>query len=408
MNKFAIIITLLVVSFAPGCDRYLESRDPVRSEPTPISIPTNMMAVVDDGSVTLSWELTDSTGAALFRVYAAESEEGEYLLTDSTPDFNVTLIDLLLNRQTFLRVTTVTSGDVESEPSLTVSAAPTHFSIVINDDTEYTMQRDVQVRINTGVTALFLQVSEQVDFGDANWESFGASRSFELSEDDGVKTVYVRLQFADGSETGQPLSDEITLDTYAEIESLTFFPNAAILAIDSVTTFRMQTAEAGGEASVSFGSVSDLELYDDATNGDAIADDGIYTLVYTVPYGAYAFDEVVTGSFTDEAGNRSEDFIAETLMNINSPPQAVTLAADSVADMVGLTWTTSRADDFESYRLYQNAQPSVDTADNLIAIFTSSGTAEYETNYPLNTTYYRLFVFDRHGVAVGSNEVQVP
>lgn len=405
MSKYAIVTTLMVLTLLLACDRHLDSQDPVRSTPTPIPIPTNLQAVVDDATVTLNWELTDSSEAALFRVYAAESEEGEYLLRDSTTVFSITLAGLLLDRQAFLRVTTVTSGDVESQPSTVVSATPTHFSITINNDSEYTNQRDIQIRINSGVNALYVQISEQQDFGDAEWESYGANKPFELSEDDGVKTVYVRLQFADGSETGQPLSDDITLDTYAEIESLTFFLDTAILAVDSVTTFRMQTGEIGGEASVSFGSERNLELFDDGTNGDAVADDETYTLEYTVPFGAYAFDEVVTGSFTDEAGNRADDFISEILMNINSTPEKVVLAVSFGVDTstVVFTWTTSTETDFESYRLMRVAPSDVTQM-----IATSSSTNRFEMSNPTAGSEFFILVYDLHGDSAASETVTSP
>lgn len=405
MSKYAIVMTLMVLALLLACDRYLDSQDPVRTAPTPIPIPTNLAAVVDDGTVTLSWELTDSSEADRFRVYLAESEEGEYLLKDSTTMFSISLSDLLLNRQAFLRVSTVTSGDVESQLSTKVSATPAHFWISIDDNSEYAKQRDVQVRINSGVNALYLQISEQQDFGDAVWESFSVSNSFELSEDDGVKTVYARLQFADGSETGQPLSDDITLDTEAEIESLTFFLDTAILAVDSITTFRMQTGEIGGEASVSFGTERNLELFDDGTNGDAVADDATYTLEYTVPFGAYAFDEEVTGSFTDEAGNSAEDVTADGLMNINSTPEKVVLAVSFGVDSstVVFTWTTSTESDFESYRLINTADPG-----KTLMIATSSSTNRFEMSSPTPNSEYRIFVFDLHGDSAPSEPVTSP
>ncbi|MDH4033585.1 MAG: hypothetical protein OEV80_07285 [candidate division Zixibacteria bacterium] len=406
MKKHAIITTLLVLTLPPACERHIESQDPVRSLPTPLPIPINLEAVVDDATVTISWELSDSSKTNMFRVYTAESEAGEYLLSDSTTAYTVTLSGLLLNRPVFMRVTSVTDSGVESQASAHVAATPTHFSISINNDSEYASRRDVQVRINTGVNAQFVQISEQQDFGDAEWESYGVTRSFELSEDDGVKTVYVRMQFADGSETGQPLSDDITLDTFAEIETFTFFPPNDPMTEGEVTTFRMQSGEIGGEASVSFGLEPDLELFDDGTNGDAVADDATYTRMYTVPFGAYAFDEVVTGSFTDEAGNRAEDFISETLMNINTAPASVELGVSFGVDTstVVFTWTTSSESDFESYRLI-NTVPGI--AEPLM-ITTSSSTNRFEMSRPPIGSDYIIVVFDYHGDSAASNTVTAP
>lgn len=408
MKKFSIVTVLMMLTLPLACDRYLDSQDPVRSLPAPIPIPTSLQAVVDDGTVTLSWELTDSSKAARFRVYVAESEADEYILRDSTTAYSITLSGLLLNRQSFLRVTMVTTSGVESEVSVSVSATPAHFSISIDNDSEYTRQRGVQVRINSGVSALYVQISEQQDFADAVWESFGSNKSFELSDDDGLKVVYVRLQFGDGSETGQPLSDDITLDTDSEIDTLYFFPpddNIPMVEGDEAI-FRMLTAEAEGEASVSFGSVRDLELYDDGTNGDAIADDAIYTNRYTVPFGAYAFDEIVTGSFTDAAGNSADDVTAEVLMNINMPPAPVELAVSFGVNTstIVFSWTTSSESDFESYRLINLAEG----IDKPLMIATSASTNRYEMSSPVAVTTYVIYVFDRHGESELSDPVDSP
>jgi fibronectin type 3 domain-containing protein len=409
MTKFIPVTVLMILVSLAGCDRYLDSSDPVRSLPSDVSIPINLEAVIDDASVTLRWELTDSSDVARFRIYVADDENGEYILRDSTSSYSATLDNLLLNQQHYFRVTTVTTTGLESSPSETVSATAVHLSISINNDSEYTRQRDVQVQIYTGVAAAYVQLSEEADFSDAIWESFGSTKSFELSEDDGVKTVYVRMQYADGSETGASLSDDITLDTYAEITSVTFQPQSDTLKVGQTTTFKVDAGETGGEASVSFESVRDFELHDDGIDGDVIADDGVYSGTYTVPHGVNALDAMVTGSFTDVAGNRAEGLVSESLLNINMPPVSVTLAADtnSVGSTVIFTWTISNESDFESYRLYRDNSGTSPSDDKLVTIITSAATNQYETSMPSTTTPYSLFVFDRHGESAGSNVVTI-
>ena len=410
MTKFIPVTVLMILVSLAGCDRYLDSSDPVRSLPSDVSIPINLEAVIDDASVTLRWELTDSSDVARFRIYVADDENGEYILRDSTSSYSATLDNLLLNQQHYFRVTTVTTTGLESSPSETVSATAVHLSISINDDSEYTRQRDVQVQIYTGVAAAYVQLSEEADFSDAIWESFGSTKSFELSEDDGVKTVYVRMQYADGSETGASLSDDITLDTYAEISSVTFWMPGLPLEVGESVTFKVDGGETGGEASVSFESVRDFELHDDGIDGDVIADDGVYSGTYTVPHGVNALDAMVTGSFTDVAGNRAEGLVSESLLNINMQPDSVTLAADvnESANTVLFSWSISNESDFESYRLYRDdVNESVDIDDDLVTIITSSTTTQYETNMPSDSSGYRLFVFDRHGESAGSNVVTI-
>ncbi|MCK4460433.1 MAG: hypothetical protein KAW46_01445, partial [candidate division Zixibacteria bacterium] len=218
--------------------------------------------------------------------------------------------------------------------------------------------------------------------------------------------VYVRMQYADGSETGASLSDDITLDTYAEITSVTFWPQSDTLKVGQTTTFKVDAGETGGEASVSFESVRDFELHDDGADGDVIADDGVYSGTYTVPHGVNALDAIVTGSFTDAAGNRAEDLVSESLLNINMPPDAVTLAVSFGVDTstVVFTWTTSSETDFESYRLINEATG----IDEPLMIATSSSTNRFEMSNPPIDSKYIIFVFDLHGDSAASNTVTAP
>lgn len=147
-------------------------------------------------------------------------------------------------------------------------------------------------------------------------------------------------------------------------------------------------------------------MYDDGTNGDFIVDDGTYTRVYTVPHGAYAFNEVVTGSFTDAAGNSADDHSLSKLININMPPAPVELAVSFGVDTstVVFTWTASSEEDFESYRLINEATG----IDKPLMIATSSSTNRFEMSRPLTTNSFIIFVLDLHGDAAASNTVTAP
>jgi hypothetical protein len=390
-----------------SCDRHIDSRDPVRTLPTDVSTPVNLTAQLDDGSVTLLWELSDSSNAARFRVYVAEAEEGAYKLKDSTTEFSLTLDDLPMDRRRYFRVTTVTPAGIESSPSESVTAVPLHMSITINGDNEYTGSLDVQVQINTGLTPSYVMISEQVDLADAEWEDYAFNKPFQLSEGDGVKTVYVRLQYPDGSESGEPLTDDIILDTEAEISALTFYAEGT-LRVDDQTTFRLDAGETEGEAWVSFASVRNFALTDDGTDGDLTADDGVYSRTYTVPHGVTALDASVVGAFTDAAGNRAESFTADDPININMPPAAVDLAADTTDSTLVLTWSLSTESDFASYRLYRGTSPQDQPGTDPIAIITNIATTRYETTIPVGSPYFWLFVYDGHSEWARSNAVQRP
>jgi len=408
MTKHILIATALVLALAVACDRYLDSRDPVRPMPDEIPIPVNLAARLDDGSVTVSWELTNAGKVVRFRVYTADGEAGVYTLEDSTTDHSLTMDDLPLDQRLYFRVASVTSSGIESTPSESVTAVPIHLSMVINGDNEYTNSQTVQVQLSTGITPSYVKLSEQTDFADAEWESYAFTKSFELSEGDGVKTVYVRMQYPDGAETGEPLSDSIILDTHAEITDLISYAMGT-LRVGDENTFRVTAGETGGQAWVSFGSVRNFALNDDGTEGDITADDGIYARTYTVPSGLSVLKAVVYADFTDAAGNRAETYSdPEITIDINMPPAAVTLAADTTDSTLVLTWSLSTETDFASYRLYRGSSPSETPGTDPMAIITDVAVTRYETTIPVGSPYFWLFVFDSHDEWARSSPVQRP
>jgi len=79
---------------------------------------------------------------------------------------------------------------------------------------------------------------------------FTATRPYTLSTDDGLKTVYVRYLFGDGSSSGDPVFDQITLDSRAAIDSVYYSPAAASFdAGDQVSIF-LHSSEIDGSAQV--------------------------------------------------------------------------------------------------------------------------------------------------------------
>lgn len=96
---------------------------------------------------------------------------------------------------------------------------------------------------------------------------------------------------------------------------------------------------------------------------------------------------------------------------VNDPPAPVTLA-QPIQNATGLrlTWSQSLDLDFHSYRLYRAAASPVDTTttSSLLIVINSASVAEHNdlSVKPNTDYYYRVFVFDRFGLAAGSNEVK--
>lgn len=413
-KSIRVIATVLLFATVVGCGRYVDSRNPVRSLPDGGPVPINLLARVNNtGSVTVSWEVSDSARVARFRIYVSDSTGSNYVLRDSTTGYGITIDGLLINQRYFFKVAAVMGGGLQGELSEAVSAKVMYLSITIQNDRKYTNTRDVQVRINSPPTETsHLMLSEDPTFADAVYVPLtGMQASFTLSEGDGVKTVYVRLQFSDGSQSGELLFDDIILDTHARIDSVFFTPSGVTFSAGETITFGLDASETGGDASVSFTGMTGMEkvsLFDDGTNGDLDAGDGVYLGYWVVPTTFALYNGHVTGSFTDAATNRASQITSQHLLNINSAPQPVELVAVVQSDTVDFTWTASSEQDFASYRLYRDISASVDTSDVLIALETSQNTVTFNYVLPDTGTYYfRVFVFDEHGLFAGSNVVIV-
>jgi fibronectin type 3 domain-containing protein len=111
----------------------------------------------------------------------------------------------------------------------------------------------------------------------------------------------------------------------------------------------------------------------------------------------------------DTAGNSMGSNIVEGTTPGNEPPKPVVLSQPT-ADTLGLrlSWSPSSENDFANYRLYRSTAAPVDTAVAPIVVINNAQITQYRDISVIENLnyYYRLFVFDQHGLSAGSNEVQ--
>lgn len=404
--KRHLIILFAVAFVAVGCDRNID-KNPVRSLPELLPTPMNIRVSVNTASIDLDWTVSDSSDIDKYRVYVADTLPVDFRRYDSSTVSEITLSGLLINRLYYLQVVSVDASGFEGERSSPVSAIIGYSAIVINNGATYTNDRDVTIVINSSAPTSQVILSEDSTFADAGYTPYAAERAFTLSFGDGLKVVYSRFVFSDGSVSGNVLEDAITLDTRAEIDSVFIRPSNTTFSSGQTITFGLDAGDLAGRASVSFTGVASLELFDNGTSGDNVANDGIYYGQYEVPVNSELYRGVVTGSFADGAGNEALPTPANELLNINTPPDPVVLGATINAGQVEFTWTLSQELDFQSYRLYSSATPTVTTSSNLVTIVTDRLVSMYVGAAPATTTYYKLYVFDLHGASAGSDSVRV-
>ncbi len=387
----------------------------MRPAPLAPPIPINLDVQVNDRALGLSWEISDSAIVSRFRIYEADSEEAEFILIDSTATYTATVEDLTIGEPLRFRVTAVGLTGTEGRPSAEVTAVAGLLSIVLEGDEEYTRERDVSVRLNAPAPAAYAELSEDPSFAATPVLPYATNMSFELSEDDGVKTVYARITFVDGSVSAGPLSDDIILDTEALIDSVYFTPTGQVFVPDdTIAIFLDADGEAEGTASVTIPGAPSLDLADDGIAPDALADDGLYSAYFVVPAALTVVDGEASGSFRDMAGNTAPVVRSEEQLNIGTSisPVEVILAGGLIdSAIVHLTWTENDDSDFATYRICRSDTQGliIDDADSLrVAILNQRTTLSYDDYLPsAGTYYYRVFVFDTQGLSAGSNEAAV-
>ncbi|MCP4685539.1 MAG: fibronectin type III domain-containing protein [bacterium] len=410
--NFTLVGLLLAAFLTAGCERQIESKDPVRSLPGRLPAPSNLTAAIGDRSVTLSWDMETDGGVARYRIYTAIGTAAGFTRHDSTTSLTTTLSDLPFNQAIRFRVTAVGSGGIEGDPSETVTATVGLLSVLIQNGDEFTNSRDVQIRLAVPGAAVYVMLSEDSLFGGASTLVFQSTMPFTLSHGDGTKKVYAAITFQDGSSSVGDVFDEVVLDSYAAVDSVFFSPSGQTFGEGDVISFFLDAGgEIGGEAVVSFPGSGEIALLDDGSHGDALADDGRYSFDFTVPVGLTVTDGKLVGDFIDAAGNQADQATAseDVDIEIGALPDSVILAVGLTdATTARLSWTRSTDEEFASYRIYRDTSPSVSMADDLIAIITEVNTLNHDDFLPNpGAYYYRVYVFDNQGQFRGSNEVSV-
>ncbi len=412
MTKDKISILLIIIAvLAIGCSRYIESEDVDFKLPDEPPVPISLSIVYLTDGINLSWQATDTIAGMSFRVYYKEESdtlESNYRLWETTTDFSSIITGLSPESVYLFTVASVVPGNIEGAMSAAVSSRVGVISVVINNADIYTNSRSVSVAFVLPASASLMQVSEASDFTGSNWQNYRTPLSYELSSADGTKYIYARFRFSDGSESDSvnPVMDSIILDTETHIDSVYFEPSGMTLAKDSLIDFYIVTGEGDGDALISFPGLNSLVLHFDESGSDTITGKYVYSRSYKIPANVETVDGLVTGSFTDAAGNRATDVVAPALLNISNSPTPVTLFASAQSSSsIRLNWSEAVDNDFTAYHIYRDISTPVSQSSEVITVITGRSTVQYNDTGLDDSTryYYRIYVYDNTGQSAGSN-----
>jgi hypothetical protein len=316
MKNLFIILNILVIVFIFGCEREIDNNSPNYSLPDGNPTPTDLEILMHSASITLSWTVSTPSEVVRYRIYVATDEPITYVVHDSTSQTSITIDDLSNNRNYFIKVAAILQSGLEGNRSEYILVRPGLTTFLINQGDEYTSSRQVSLSFTANGMVTHMLVSEDPTLSDAILEQWSSSKSFTLSERDGLKTVYAEFKYAESSTSGELLTAQITYDTQAEINSVSFQPTGTTFNEGDTITFAMD-AEPDGTAWISFTGEARVDLFDDGLDGDSTADDGVYTFRYVVPQNPTSVNSPITGHFTDGAGNTAPTLNSDNNLNIN-------------------------------------------------------------------------------------------
>ncbi len=409
-------LALIALGLAAGCskdhslDSVVNPRDPGHTGIRP-PVPTALHAQVGNRSADVSWGLDDSTNAGSVRIYRVYRAQGESAptLSDSTSHSPVSLSGLVNGTEYRVTVASVLENGLEGKRSGSLLVIPGVFGLQVDDGREVTRSLSVRLTFVAPEGARGLQIANSSLLADAPTQPFVSATTWQLPPGDGDKEVFARIIDAEGN-LSQAVSDRIRLDTRADIRGLRFIP--ALARPGEEIVFRLDAGEAHGEARVTLGTGGPkLDLHDDGLTGDVTADDGIYSLAYTVPLDLSLVSAIVTGDFTDQAGNTAAALTASTPLTVDNAPPAVTLdpIVSPAPGELYLSWSEAPyAGRFFAYRVFRADAPGVDTSRTRVQVreITSRTSTTYTDTKldPNRTYYYRVTVLDPNGRTSSSNE----
>ncbi|MBK7090491.1 MAG: hypothetical protein IPH59_02020 [bacterium] len=405
MKKILTILALaslaLSIAFIIGCTDQIAEPSRTNEVVGAPEVPRNLATSVGDGTVILSWEISTPSRISRYMIYRGDTTFAAPELIDSTTTLSYTDTGLRNTLRYIYQVTAIGTNGLESELSRAVSATPNIYTALINDNSRFTNSRFVTVSFAAPVGTRLVLLANDAAFTGAQWANFSSTRNWELTSGDGVKSVFARFRDAEGNEVVGTVSDDITLDTRAEIVSIIENSGGATLTAGEEIVFTMNTGETEGEASISIANVATIPLLESGA--------GVYSATYSIPGGIDAVNATITGNFTDVAGNQAVAITLTSFINIANPPEAAQLSAFVVSEeSIELTWTRSNVSDFQGYQVFRSETATVNTSSLLVRSETSAANTTFRDNAlePGKDYYYIVYTIDRTGLRAASNTIK--
>ena len=374
-----------------------------------IPIPTQLSAVVGSDVVTLSWEYDNGFGFERFHVYRSEDDQVTFERIAQPTDAPHVDTDLRAGQLYWYRVSGVDERGIEGRRSASLPVRAGVFSVEINGGDAFAGARDLQLSFSAPNLTQNVRFGETADLSAVSWREFTPIAGLTVGAGDGTKTVYA--QFRD--DVGNPsevVSDDIVLDTYAEIDAVSFSPTT--IAPGGTVDLRIETTsgETGGFCTVFVEGMGEdpISIVDNGQRGDTQAGDGIYEKTYTFPQSFRSASIRMSAVFVDATGNSSDEIeFADNLIMTDPPTPVVLLSAiDVTTTSITIRWTQSDDQNFASYQIYRDDNPSVSKDTSLLVQTATQVGATFFTDTELEEAtlyYYLVYVLNDLDDSAASN-----
>lgn len=409
MNTFVLLLSVITLILACVEVPVNPLKYDVRDFPKP---PSNVKLAIGDGEISLLWQHPNQKSIRNYQIQRRDSLRSNFELVGVSEELSFTDRPLQNGRVYFYKISCVDTNGLQGSATEILSGIPAVFGVLINNGQASTNSRSVSLTFAAPKFTSLVMVSNDSSFENGQWGNFTTPRSWVLSQEDGLKTVYVKFRNNQDVESNMSFLDNIILDTQARISQFVHDGTSRIFSPGDILHLRLQANETGGVAQVDINNVEKgILLYDDGTRGDVVEQDGIYEVDYSIPTGPQDEGALVIGRFTDKAGNVASSLNSSSgRIIIRRPPTPVNLIA--VAPPINssrkltLTWSINTDSDFANYRIFRSQTPGITERSPLLKIIQNPSVLSLTDSLlaPNTTYYYRVYVYDQTGLFFGSNE----
>ncbi|MCX6807139.1 MAG: fibronectin type III domain-containing protein [Candidatus Berkelbacteria bacterium] len=228
-------------------------------------------------------------------------------------------------------------GNGEGERDFGVdTTAPTGDSISIDSDATYTNSIGATLTLtasDTGGSGLYQMAFSNDGSAYSDWENYNTTKSWNLTNGEGVKTVYAKFKDNANNESN-PISDTITLDTIAPTGSISIASGQLYTDTTSVD-LTLSASDIGGSGVYQMRLSNNgtdwlaFEAYSTSKSWDLTSEDGTKT-VYV--------------QYKDNATNTSSIY-SDSIIYDGTPPGTTTPSATSPTNDTTPTWSWEAAVD---------------------------------------------------------------